>query len=116
MKAKNTQAAKGTARNVSDPQIESSSANAAAAATDPKVVGYERYAGLKNILDGGFKAELSFPGFGQLPTVTDDADAWYGHVRAILAYGINELDFADGKYKVRPPSNLIRFYFTDLSR
>jgi hypothetical protein len=136
MKSKKNQAAKGhgpASTPAADPQVEGSAANAAAAAGEiaclaaaartpavaidyQNVAAYKAYVAVKKgIADGSIPynpprpstPELCFPRWGELPNVTDDAQFWYRRVRAMLAYGVDDFNFAGGKFRVRVPPSLI---------
>jgi hypothetical protein len=47
--------------------------------------------------------ELCFPKYGILTNITEDAENWYHQVRVILSYGIEDMNFAGGKFKVSIP-------------
>lgn len=104
-------------------------AGVAAAARTPavaidyrNVAAYKAYIAVKRSIDEGVvplvfpepaAAELCFPRWGELANVTDEAQFWYRRVRAILSYGVDDFNFAGGKYRVRAliPSHL-HFSFT----
>lgn len=44
--------------------------------------------------------EFCFPGYGDIPNITGEAQVWYTGVRHMLLWGVNDMNFADGKYKV----------------
>ena len=44
--------------------------------------------------------EHCFPGYGDMPSVTTDAQVWYSGVRFMLNWGITDLKFAGGNYIV----------------
>lgn len=51
--------------------------------------------------------ELCFPMYGILTNITEDAENWYHQVRVILSYGIEDMNFAGGRFKVSIPISFL---------
>lgn len=105
IKSKAKKGKKGSGDAAKDPQVEGSSP---AQLDGENVAAYQAY---ENGVQNGANTDSSgipeptrpetcFPGYGVLPNITGEANVWYRNVRVMLDYGIKDMDFADGKYKV----------------